>query len=115
MAPLQFRGPSDWFVLAATLGAAFSVGWRRDVRPFPLLLLAAGAFLSFRSRRDAWFVVVAAVSLIATSRSTDAVVDRFGLTKLRALLVVGAVIIVLVVIGWMHNLSEHSLESALAE
>ncbi len=115
MAPLQFRGPSDWFVLAATLGAAFSVGWRRDVRPFPLLLLTTGAFLSFHARRDAWFVVVTAVSIIATSRSTNVVVDRFALTKLRTFLVVGAVIIVLVVVGWMRNLSEHSLESALAE
>ena len=115
MASLQFRGPSDWFVLAATLGAAFSVGWRRDVRPFPLLLLTTGAFLSFHARRDAWFVVVTAVSIMATSRSTDAVVGRFALTKLRAFLVVGAVVIVLVVVGWMRNLSEYSLESALAE
>ncbi len=112
---LSFRSPWDWFVLAATLGAAFSLGWRREVRPFPLLLLAAGAFLSFRARRDVWFVVIAAVAFIATSHSTKAVADRFALTKRRVLLVAAGVVAVLVGVGWIRNISERHLESALAE
>ena len=115
LASLPFRGPSDWFVLVVTLGATFSLGWRREIQPFPLFLLAAGAFLSFRARRDAWFVAIAAVAIIATSRSTDAVVDRFTLTKLRALLLAGAVVIMLVVVGWVRDISERRLQSALAE
>src|SRR5204863_9505023 len=115
LASLAFRGPSDWFILAATLGAAFSLGWRREVRPFPFLLLATGAFLSFRACRDAWFVAIAAVAIIATSRSTDAVVDRFTLTKLRALLLAGAVVIMLVIVGWVRDISERRLQSALTE
>jgi hypothetical protein len=112
---LSFRSPWSWFVLAATLGAAFSLGWRREVRPFPLLLLAAGAFLSFRARRDVWFVVIAAAALIATFHSPKAVADRFALTKRRVLLVAAGVVVVLVVVGRIRNISERHLESALAE
>jgi hypothetical protein len=112
---LSFRSPWSWFVLAATLGAAFSLGWRREVRPFPLLLLAAGAFLSFRARRDVWFVVIAAVALIATCRPTKAVAHRFALTKWRVLLVAAGVVAVLVVVGRVRNISENHLESALVE
>ncbi len=114
-ASLGFRSPSDWFVLAATLGAAFLLGWRREVRPFPLLLLAAGCFLSFRARRDVWFVVVAAVAIIATLRSTEPAADRFALTKLRALLVTGGVAVLLVVVGWTTNFSERHLEAMVAK
>jgi len=112
---LSFRSPWDWFVLAATLGAAFSLGWQREVRPFPLLLLAAGAFLSFRARRDIWFVVIAAAALIATFRSPKAVADRFALTKRRVFLVTAVVVAVLVIVGRVRNISERHLESALAE
>jgi len=112
---LSFRSPWSWFVLAATLGAAFSLGWRREVRPFPLLLLAAGAFLSFRASRDVWFVVIAAAALIATFRSPKAIADRFALTKRRVLLVAAGVVAVLVVVGRIRNISERHLESALAE
>ncbi len=111
----SFRSPWDWLVLAATLGAAFSLGWRREVRPFPLLLLVAGAFLSFRARRDVWFVVIAAAALIATSHSTKALADRFALTTRRVLLVAAGVLVVLVGVGRIRNISERHLKSALAE
>jgi hypothetical protein len=112
---LRFRSPADWFVLAATLGAAFSLGWWRQTQPFPLLLLAAGAFLSFRASRDVWFVVVAAVAIIATRHATVGVVERFLLTRGRVLLVVGAVMAVLVVVGRLRHISEEHLQAVLAE
>jgi len=112
---LRFRSPADWFVLFATVGAAFSLGWRREVRPFPLLLLAAGCILSFRARRDVWFVVVTAVTILATLWSTGAITDRFALTKLRAIFVTVVVIAVLIVIGRIRNISERHLEAAVAK
>ena len=112
---LLFRQPSDWFVLAATLLAAFSLGWRQDVRPFPLLLLVTGAFLSFRAFRDAWFVAIAAVTIIAPSCSTAASADRFALTKLRVFLVAGVVAFMLVAVGKLRHISDPHLESALAK
>jgi hypothetical protein len=78
-------------------------------------LLTAGAFLSFRARRDIWFVVIAAAALIATFRSPKAVADRFALTKRRVFLVTAGVVAVLVIVGRVRNISERHLESALAE
>jgi hypothetical protein len=115
LAALGFRSLEDWFILAAALGAAFSLGWGQQVRPFPLLLLAAGAFLSFRALRDVWFMVAAAVTIIATRRSTVEVVDRFVLTKRHVCLVAGGVAAVLVVVSQIHNISEPRLVSTLAE
>jgi hypothetical protein len=115
LAALGFRALEDWFVLTAALGATFSLGWSRQVRPFPILLLAAGTFLSFRASRDSWFVVVAAVTIMATCRSTVGVVDRFVLTKRHVLLVAGTTVAMLVVVGRLHHISESRLESTLAE
>jgi hypothetical protein len=112
---LGFRSLADWCVLAATLGAAFSLGWWRQTQPFPLLLLAAGAFLSYRARRDVWFVVVAAVGIIATRHATVGSVERFLLTRGRILLVVGAVMAMLVVVGRLRHISEEHLQAILAE
>ena len=112
---LGFRSLADWFVLAATLGAAFSLGWWRQTQPFPLLLLAAGAFLSFRASRDAWFVVVAAVTIIATRHATVEVGERFLFTRGRVLLVVGAALAVLGVSSRFRHISEEHLQAVLAE
>jgi hypothetical protein len=112
---LGFRSLADWFALAATLGAAFSLGRWRQTRPFPLLLLAAGAFLSFRASRDVWFVVVAAVVSIATCHATVGGVERFLLTWGRVLLVAGAVMAILVVVGRLHHISQEHLQAVLAE
>jgi hypothetical protein len=78
-------------------------------------LLAAGCFLSFRARRDVYFVVVAAVAIITTLRSTEPAADRFAMTKLRALLVTGGVAVLLVVVGWTTNFSERHLEAMVAK
>jgi hypothetical protein len=113
---LQFRSPADWLVLALTLGAAFFLGRRREIRPFPFLLIAAGAFLSFRARRDAWFVVIAAVSILATSHClSQMLLDRFAVTRLRGLILAGAVLIGVVGVGWFQDISPHNLNLAVAK
>lgn len=114
MQALGFRVPWDWCVLAVVLGAVFALGWQRALRPFPLLLLAAGCFLSFRARRDVWFVVVAALAVIPTARSTAVAAECFRLTKLHALLVAAGIIVVGVVVAHGRGISERSLEAALA-
>jgi hypothetical protein len=64
MRAIQFRETWDWIALGLVLGAAFTVG-RRSPPRFVALLSAAGVFVSFRSGRDVWFVVVCATLLIA--------------------------------------------------
>jgi hypothetical protein len=114
MQALSFRSLSDWCVLATVLGAVFSLAWQRQLRPFPLLLLVAGCFLSFRASRDVWFVVVAAVAIIATAHAPAMAVERFRLTKFRALLVAVGIIVVCVVVSHRRDISERSLEARLA-
>jgi hypothetical protein len=114
--PLPFREPWSWIVLFTALAAAFSLGRQRDLRPFPLLAFIAGAFLSFRTRRDLWFIVFTAVPIIAASvRSSVDPAQRLSMTKLRATLIAGAVIVAVIVIGWSREISEAHLEAAVAE
>lgn len=62
--PMFFRSPDSWLVLLLMITTAFILGWRRDWLPFPTLLLLTGAFLAFRARRDAWFLVLTAIWVI---------------------------------------------------
>ena len=112
---LSFRSLWDWCILATALGGVFVLGWRHDVRPFPYLLLVAGAFLSFRARRDVWFIVVAAIAIMATGSLAAAATQRFVLTKRQGLLLSGALVVMLVVVGWRQNITERHLEAVLSE
>jgi hypothetical protein len=76
LAAPRFRSIFDWIMLAVTLGGVFVLGRQKNIQPFPALLLASGAFLSFRAARDVWFVVVAALMMLATYRSGDGRVVR---------------------------------------
>lgn len=66
LAAPRFRSPADWLVLAAVLGAAFSLGRCRPVRLLLPMLLMAGAYFGFRSQRDLWVLLVAALATIAS-------------------------------------------------
>ena len=60
----QFRFLTDWVVLGLTLGGAFVLDRARHPR-FLVLLYLLGVFVSFRSGRDVWFVVVCAALIVA--------------------------------------------------
>ncbi len=114
--PLPFREPWSWAVLFTALAAAFSLGWQRNAGLFPPLVLVAGAFLSFRTRRDLWFIVVIALPIIAeifVSSVTSS--ERFAMTKFRIALITGTLIVGAITIGWKRDISEAHLESVVAE
>src|SRR6266498_4663390 len=94
---LQFRSISDWLVLLLTLAAAFALGRRRSINPFWGLLLLSGAFLSFRSGRDSWFVVIIAVAVIPSAHSVARIARRQPLSKAQALIVVAVVGLLLLI------------------
>jgi hypothetical protein len=73
---LQFRQPADWIVLALALGAAAAAGARRRHRTFMTMLLAVSAYVSFRSSRDAWMVVVSAAAVLSAPPSDVEPVPR---------------------------------------
>lgn len=113
--PVRFGSLPEWLVLISTLGAVLSIAWRRELRPFLLLLIVAGIFLSFRVRRDLWFVVVAAAIIIASIGTRESPAERFPMTTLRASLVSAAILITLAGVAWFRNISEGHLEEAVAK
>ena len=62
---MPFRSVADWTVLGVVVAAVFALGWRRRARLLLVLLLGVGVYLSFRSRRDAWFVLVVGLAVLA--------------------------------------------------
>jgi hypothetical protein len=111
---LSFRSFPDWVALAVVGAGVFALARRQKPSLFEVLLLASAAYFSFRARRDVWFVVIAAVALVTMSRSIATAAERFTLTKLRALFIVGVVVAVLLVVGQIRNISENRLATAVA-
>ena len=66
-----FRSLESWALLGMVLAVAWSVGRSGVKRPFLLLLAGVAAVIAFRSARDAWFVVVTALPVLATSLATS--------------------------------------------
>lgn len=111
---MQFRSLSHWLVLGLTLGAAFMLGRRREVSPFWGLLLLTGAFLSFRSSRDVWFVTIVATAILAHSRP---IIERSRdqLTNGQVLLAVLATAALLGVTIRAYHISNTQLQKGIAE
>src|SRR5207249_7352561 len=78
--PMFFRSPEDWLVLALALGAAFSLGWHRETRPFPYFLFSMGALVAFRARRDAWVLVAASLAIISELPTNRVIQEHIKLT-----------------------------------
>jgi hypothetical protein len=64
---LEFREPTDWLLLGLAAAATFSLGRRRRLDTFEVLLLGFAAFLAFRSRRDLWLLVLASLAVLAAA------------------------------------------------
>jgi hypothetical protein len=109
--PLFFRNPVDWIFLALMLTASCALGWRRETGPFPYLLLAVGAFLSFRARRDIWVGAVAAVAVVSDRRAIQAAADRLEFTAAKIVTVVLSVAIALVGAARWRNITERELQA----
>jgi hypothetical protein len=111
---MQFRSLPDWLVLLLTLWAAFALGRRRRISPFWGLLFLTGAFLSFRSSRDSWFVVVVALTIIPNARATSIIATPPKISKAQVVIVVMAVGILVLSAARAAQLSENSLQNTIA-
>jgi hypothetical protein len=112
MHALEFRKLSDWCVLALAGVAAFSLGRRQRASVFDLLLLAAAAWFAFRSRRDVWFVVLAAAAIAGPMAIPDRIPRSFLPNRMQAAVVAGILGLVLTFLGW-SRLSEQTLQAAV--
>ena len=108
-----FRGPAEWVFLALALGAAFSLGRQRRVEPFPLLMLAGAAYFSFLAWRDAWFLTIVSVAIIASTwgerRQPRRRLSRAGAVATA----VGVAVGVAIILG-ARTLSAATFEAAVA-
>ena len=109
--PLFFRNPIDWIFLALMLTASCVLGWRRNSSPFPYLLLAMAAFLSFRARRDIWVGAVAAVAVVSNRQVIRVAADHFEFTAARILTVVVFIAIALLGAARLRSITEHDLQA----
>jgi hypothetical protein len=91
---LEFREPTDWVVLALAAAATFTLGGRRRVDTFEVLLLGVAGFLAFRSRRDLWLLVMASLAVLAaTGRGPVPAAFRVRLTLRRWLAAAGLLVV----------------------
>jgi hypothetical protein len=110
-----FRMPWEWAMPVLVGAAAFSLGRRREQSAFDVLLLSVASFLALRARRDVWFAVLAALAVLATARRpAGAPADGFAMTRPRASLIAGAVIVMLAAVAWCRDLSQEHLEAEVA-
>jgi hypothetical protein len=111
--PMFFRSPTDWLVLSLALSGAFSLGWQRAWRPFPMLLLLMGAFLAFRARRDAWVLAVAAMGTIGDANWNFPVAGSFRFTKGQIMLTTVVVVLTLCLVSLGRGINEANLHAAV--
>jgi hypothetical protein len=109
--PLFFRNPVDWIFLALMLTASCVLGWRRETGPFPYLLLALGALLSFRARRDVWVGAVAAVAVVSNRHVIRVAADHLEFTAARVMAVALSIAIVLLGVARLRNITERELQA----
>jgi hypothetical protein len=62
---MDFRQPQHYATLLLALGAAVTIGWRRNPRPIWLILLSVTSALAFRSVREIWFLAIVCACIIA--------------------------------------------------
>jgi hypothetical protein len=124
---LDFRGLSDWVVLALGGAAAFALGRRSaattgesDERrtsrldTFEALLLIAAAAFTFRSRRDLWFLTLASLVVLARSfgRASAVSVPRLRWPQIAA--VVAVLVSLAAATYWLRDLLDTRLRQTVA-
>jgi hypothetical protein len=112
---LEFREPCDWVMLILGACALFALGRRTRLSSFELLLLLGAGALAFRARRDLWFLVLAAVAILATQNTRPiAPTARFVLTPRRRLGVVLALVGLIALVAWRRDLSAENMQRKVA-
>lgn len=73
---LSFEGVSHFLELLLAAAAFFAIGWAKKIDPFKLLLMVIASIFAFRATRDAWFLCITAVAVIADFPSEHETRDR---------------------------------------
>jgi hypothetical protein len=113
--PIEFGSFWSWCVLALAGVSTFVLARRRRISSFELILLVVGVVLTFRAQRDAWFLALAALAILAQP-PRGVVLDRdcFPMTRRRLFVVVTGIVVLAVFVGWKRDLTEPHLEEKVA-
>lgn len=65
LAAFAFDNFTHFLLLLLTAAAFFAVGWRKKLDLFQLSLLIVASVIAFRTKRDAWFLAIAAAAFLA--------------------------------------------------
>lgn len=112
---LQFRRSADWLVLGLTLWAAHTAGRQPRQQTLMVLLLGVAAFVSLRSGRYAWVLIVSASAIISASWSADSTTQPGPARRSRHVLVMVLVLgAMLGVSAWRRASVEAYWQQAVA-
>jgi hypothetical protein len=112
--PLEFRSFWSWCVLALAGTSLFVLARRPAISSFDFLLLATAVVFAFRSQRDAWFLALAALAVLANGPAVTVPESaRFALTSRRIGLVAVGIVLVAAFLYWKRDLRPAHLEEAV--
>jgi hypothetical protein len=112
----NFRSPEHFLLLLIVAGAFFTLGWQRTRDPFKLALLVACTLVAFRMQRDSWFVCIPALAIISErslASAAEAITSRARAWTFAAA-TAAATVLVFVLVAWDSQVSNDSLQRALA-
>jgi hypothetical protein len=110
--PPDFSQFSHYALLLLPAAAFVALGWRKQIDPFKLALLAVASAVAFRTVRDAWFVCITAAACIADFSTPEARRDSEE-TLGERLLMAAIVVIVLWLLAPGMGFDRSSIERAL--
>ncbi|MFL5241917.1 MAG: hypothetical protein ACJ8FY_07395 [Gemmataceae bacterium] len=113
---MDFREIWDWLVLGLTGLAVFSLGRRRGLSVFEILILAGSAYLSFHTRRDSWLVAIVSAAILASrNKESPAAVAQFSITWKRAVGLAGGLACILALTFLTKQITEANLHNEVAK
>lgn len=65
MSAMSFRRPQDFVLMLVVMAAFLSLGRRRSLDLFELIILLAGTVIAFRVQRDGWVALLPAIAIIS--------------------------------------------------
>jgi hypothetical protein len=109
--PPSFKTRWDWILLALLLLTAFTLGRKKSVASFEVLLFVAGAFLWCRMRRDLWMVILSALVILpslvpASAKLESSIAPRRG----DAIRATALVLLLALLLGVLRGLTPARLE-----
>lgn len=111
---LEFREPPDWVMLALGAAAVFVLGRRSRLSSFEILLLAGAGLLAFRSRRDLWMLIVAAMAILSKPKSGIASPPCIGSSRGRWAAALTLFLLLIGFLAWRRDLSPEGLRRKVA-